>query len=343
MVCRLRREAMVKRYSLEELFKHATNKEDIDRQAKAIEQSLQVSRSENVNRVYEKNRVTLNNVGVEVKENEMKRTVNNVRANVCVYCGTTHENKRSSRPATEKKCYNCPKTGHFARMCRAPKKQPAFWKQKNPSSKIMAKYLGDGKAEEDKSQKDNSSDSDFVFRTTTTTTTTAKSSLPTVQVQINGIKGQVEADSCSTANIIDEERFGLLQDALKKKLELKPVNSKLCAYGQEKPIPLVESFEAEVESIGTGKKTIASSVAAKGKTKSRPLPSLDTSVELRVLMIIDTALHSDDEIMNIAEDIPDGAKGKKNLSSIGAVECPTTRRLLSSYNDVLLALESIRR
>ena len=67
----------------------------------------------------------------------------------------------------------------------------------------MAKYLGDGKAEEDKSQKDNSSDSDFVFMTKRT----AKSSLPTVQVRINGIKGQVEADSCSTANIIDEERW----------------------------------------------------------------------------------------------------------------------------------------
>ena len=51
---RLRREAMVKSYSLEELLRHAANKEDIDRQAKAIEQSLQVSRSENVNRVYEK-------------------------------------------------------------------------------------------------------------------------------------------------------------------------------------------------------------------------------------------------------------------------------------------------
>ena len=186
---------------------------------------------------------------------------------------------------------------HFARMWRAPKKQPAFPKQKNPSSKIMAKYLGDGKAEEDKSQKDNSSDSDFVFMTTTT----AKSSLPTVQVRINGIKGQVEADSCLTANIIDEERFGLLQDTVKKKLELKPANSKLYANGQEKPIPLVGSFEAEVESISTGKKTIASFVVAKGKTKSRPLLSLDTSVKLGVLMIIDTAPRSGDEIMNILE------------------------------------------
>ena len=45
---------MVKSYSLEELLKHTANKEDIDRQAKAIEQLLQVSRSENVNRVYGK-------------------------------------------------------------------------------------------------------------------------------------------------------------------------------------------------------------------------------------------------------------------------------------------------
>ena len=74
---RLRSEVMVKSYSLEELLKHAANKEDIDRQAKAIEQSLQVNRSEDVNRVYEKKRVTSNNVGVEVNENEMKRTVNN--------------------------------------------------------------------------------------------------------------------------------------------------------------------------------------------------------------------------------------------------------------------------
>ena len=119
---------------------------------------------------------------------------------------------------------------------------------------------------------------------------------------------------------------------------MKPANTKLYAYGQEKPIPLVGSFEAEVESISTGKKTIASFVVAKGKTKSRPLLSLDTSVKLGVLMITDTAPRSGDEITNIVEDIPDGPKDKKNPPSIDAVKCPTTRCLLSSYNDVFTGI-----
>ena len=157
-------------------------------------------------------------------------------------------------------------------------------------------------------------------------------------MRINGIKGQVEADSCSTANIIDEERFGLLQNALKKKLKLKPANTQLHAYGQEKPIPLVGSFEAEVESISTGKKTIASFMVAKGKTKSRPLLSLDTSLKLGVLMITNTEPRSGDEITNIVKDIPDGAKDKKNSPSIDEVKCPITRRLLSSYNDVFIGI-----
>ena len=107
---------------------------------------------------------------------------------------------------------------------------------------------------------------------------------------------------------------------------MKPANTKLYAYGQEKPIPLAESFEAEVESISTGKKTIASFVVAKGKTKSRPLLSLDTCVKLGVLVITDNAPRFGDKIMNIVEDIPDGAKDKKNSPSIDAVKCLTMRR-----------------
>ena len=102
---------------------------------------------------------------------------------------------------------------------------------------------------------------------------------------------------------------------------MKPANTKLYAYGQEKPIPLVGSFEAEVKSISTGKKTIVSFAVAKGKTKSKPLLSLDRSVKLGVLMITGTVPRSGDEITNIVEDISDGAKDKKNSPSIDAVKC----------------------
>ena len=145
---------------------------------------------------------------------------------MCAYCGTSHENQRSS--------------------CRRQKR--------NVITVQRLVILQECVELQTNSQP---------FRNTKTT---AKSSLLTVQARINGIKGQVEADSCSTANIIDEARFGLLQNALKKKLKLKPANTKLYAYGQEKTIPLIGSFEAEVESISTGKKTIASFLVAKGKT-----------------------------------------------------------------------------
>ena len=192
-----------------------------------------------------------------------------------------HENQRSLCPAAEKKCYNCSKTGHFARMCQASKKQFVSQEQGRPPARTMAKYLSVGKKTDKENEKDNSSDSDFVFKTETT----SKSILPTIPIRLNGIKGKTEADSCSTANIIDEERFELFQNALKRELKLKPANTKVYAYGQDKPIPLIGSFEAEEESINTGRITTVCFLVAKGSTKSRPLLSLDTSVKLGVLKI----------------------------------------------------------
>ena len=61
------------------------------------------------------------------------------------------------------------------------------------------------------SKQDSSSDLDFVFQTKTNSG--RKRILPTVGVKINDVKGQVEADSCSTVNIIDEEKFQRLQSS----------------------------------------------------------------------------------------------------------------------------------
>ena len=53
---KLRREAMVKRYTLQQLLEHVANKEDIDRQAQKMEETLSSlpSARNQVNRVHQK-------------------------------------------------------------------------------------------------------------------------------------------------------------------------------------------------------------------------------------------------------------------------------------------------
>ena len=335
---RLHREAMVKGYTLEELLKHAANKEGIDRQAKLIEQSLRLNQNDNkeVNRVkekkppYSKQRKNPSQWGQN--EQHCRQA-----GKVCSCWGLNHESRRSLCPAVEKKCYNCSRSGHFARMCRAPKKQGKSQQRQRSELGNKVKYLSENNTRRREDNEDDSSNSDFVFKTEALV-----SGLPTVQVQINGIKGQAEVDSCSTANIIDEERFDLLQNALKEKLKLKPATTKLYAYGQSKPIPLIGSFEAEVESVGTGNRTMACFLVAKGRTKSRPLLSLDTSVKLGVLTITNsTRAHETESIP--ASPNSNSMRNQSNLPIRKGINCPTIQHLLNTYNDVFTGLGKHKR
>ena len=113
----LRREAMIKKYTLNELLMHAANKEDIDRQAKSIEQSSQPTRQD-AHRVYEKKRLygkrrsnrRGDNRGSAKEQQESQHT-----DRTCMSCGLMH-NFSTQCPAKGKKCLNCSKIGHFARM-----------------------------------------------------------------------------------------------------------------------------------------------------------------------------------------------------------------------------------
>lgn len=74
-----------------------------------------------------------------------------------------------------------------------------------------------------------------------------------------------------------------IHNSLKNKIAVRPTNTRLFAFAQREPLPLVGCFDAEIESISAGSRTIATSLVAKGTTKSRPLLSLDTCVELGLL------------------------------------------------------------
>ncbi|RUA05416.1 MAG: hypothetical protein DSY43_04620 [Gammaproteobacteria bacterium] len=295
---RLRREAMVKRFTLQELLKHAANKEDIDRQARAIEKTLHYSKNsretqdQEVNKVYEKkaysNRSTTQNRFASKPFNVSSDQRQSVDSNNCQYCGYNHKGPRSACPASGKTCNACSKIGHFARVCKNPTDK------ENSSQTTTYKGITEKAHCVTEKQEDNSSDpDDFVFKTTT-----KQELLPTVTVRVNGVKGLMEADSCSTTNVMDEEHFEKIQNALPTKLVLRHPETKLYAYAQSEPIPLVGCFDAEVTNVNNGKKITTEFLVVQGTTKSRPLLSLNTSVELGILhftnMTSSTVIHQKD-------------------------------------------------
>ena len=95
----------------------------------------------------------------------------------------------------------------------------------------------------------------------------------------------MEADSCSTANIVDEQKVEKLQTSLKNKIAVHPTDTRLSAFAQREPVTLVRCFDANIESISTGSRNIAPFAVAKGITKSRPLLSLDTCTEQGLLYL----------------------------------------------------------
>ena len=117
---KLRRKAMVKRYTLQQLLEHAANKEDIDGQAQDMEEVL-ISETVPVKRVHD--RRPQNSKGQRYKKKAFARQ-KIAKGNICQYCGFDHEGPRSKSPASGKTCTARSKKGHFAKMCKGRQKGP---------------------------------------------------------------------------------------------------------------------------------------------------------------------------------------------------------------------------
>ena len=146
---KLRQEAMMKRYTLQQLPAHAANKEDVDHQAQHMEKTLpSVPPARNqVNRVYQKRHQ-------KPKDKlKPKTTHDDKKSNSWQFCGLDHKGPRSQCPASGKTCGCCSKKSHFARMCKSKKKP----KDSQHSQQSSAKYVRQEEQEE-------SSDTDFAFQ-----------------------------------------------------------------------------------------------------------------------------------------------------------------------------------
>ena len=269
---KLRREAMLKNYTLSTLLKNAANKEDVERQAVNIEK---VSHPDAATRVYEQKKTRRpfkkfskpasesgqkkhkESAGEKHKQSVSESHNYNARKKNCCYCGMNHPGPRSKCPASGQTCNNCSKKGHFAVVCKK-RRQQTF-------------HVGD-----EPTHDTDSDNSDFVFSVKT------GKKRPTVAVMINGIKGHMEADSGASANIMDKEQFHKISNACRE------------------PMALAGKFTAPIKSLSTNIQTNAEFIVlAQKQANSKPLLSLETGIALDVIHIANrTQLTKEDELSN---------------------------------------------
>ena len=264
---KLRRDAMLKGTTLSALLKQAANKEDVERQAKEMEKE-----AVQVHRVYEQKQ--RQKPGANGKYHKKYPPRQKGRSDVgkgegkgakCEFCGYNHEGGRAKCPASGKTCKNCARRGHFAAVCSAPKKH-------HQARKVTAGAAGGVETDSD------SSECAFSVKAAGTVR-------PTVKVRIGGVKGQADADSCSSANVMDKHQFDAIASASEQRIVLEPALKKLYAYAQKEPIRLAGKFRATVRSLHTGKEVPAEFLVVEGRANSRPLLSLETAVKLGVLHV----------------------------------------------------------
>ncbi len=230
----------------------------------------------------------------------------NMKIEECKFCGRTHEASRSACPASGQTCSSCGGKGHFAKKCFKGKHNK-FQKSKPPD-----KRYGKGRAH---CVQEEEAPEDYAFKMSGG----EDRRTATTEVMINGVKCRMEADSCSSVNILDEERFQKLQDRMTSKLRLQSATTPVFAYLQEKPLDLVGQFYATIESLKTGNETEAKFLVAKGASKSPPLLSLATCLELDVIQLTNATITAERPIEErLKEQYPEVFHGLGNHKRITA-------------------------
>ena len=265
---RLRREAMLKEYSLTKTLQEAANHEDMERQAKEM---AKMSLKEDVKQVYTQRKQKKFSRGKQTRQPNKVQSSAQVykptpreQAPNCPYCGTSHGGPRTSCSASGKTCSKCKRRGHFASVCHSTGKKCEVQ---------QARHL-DGEA----ADYDSESDKEFTFALNP-----SKKDRPTVKITINGVLGRADADSCSSVNVMGIQQYTKIAQKAGEQMPLNPADTPLYAYAQSTPIPTAGRFHAKTCSVTTGRSVDAEFLVIDQQANSRPLLSFETAAQLGVM------------------------------------------------------------
>ena len=239
------------------------------------------------------------------------------RQNSCSRCGRQHG--KANCPAYGAKCRKCGKQNHFAIVCRSgpprlpdennkkqgdnshdrhrnfkprnkdsnrrPRKAQGGEETKNENRKPNIRHIETEDEKTNNNSSDSSSDEDFIqhLRIRQTTRVNKRKISNTCTVYINDVETQIEPDTGSDANIMDEEQFARLQK-LRPEIRLKKSRTKLRALLQDIPV----LGECSVTIKNQTRRTRTRIIVIKGKMDSLPLIGRPTLSNLGMVLIDET-------------------------------------------------------
>ena len=198
----------------------------------------------------------------------------------CGLCGGPYPHKDQC-PATGRRCLNCDKLNHFAKMCisrLASMVKPAS-KKNYQQPKQRARSVTTRVA----SQSDDEAggcDEQYTFHIGAVYSSPALSDKPLFNIKIANTPLCVMADSGATVNIINEKDYL----TLKPKPVLSPSSIKVYPYMSDKPLHLCGVFKSDISSCHETCNTTF--YVAKGP--SRSLISWKTSQRLKLIQVANT-------------------------------------------------------
>jgi hypothetical protein len=287
----IRVKAIRNNWTLQEILDEAAITEQAQLQAKEIKQKLEAS--------------------------ETSQRVKYSKQDSCQRCGRKHD--KAKCPAYGAKCRKCGKQNHFAIVCRSRstrgpgennkrRENSQYQRRDNKSERRETKSRQYSKPDDQSNYKpehrkpnirhvertgesssisssDSSNDEDFIqhFRIKQTTRLNAKKISKSCTVMINDVVTEIEPDTGSDANIMDEEQFDRLQKA-RSEIRLKKSRTKLRALLQDIPV----LGECSVTIRNQTRQTRTRIIVIRGKMDSLPLIGRPTLSNLGMVLIDET-------------------------------------------------------
>ena len=266
-----------KKWSLTQFLQEVSQIEDVNRQVK--EMKTHQDESSNIAKVgtYKPTSSRMRG-GKQTKHRQPQEYGTQQKCNKCGY-----PHKQNERcPAFGKKCNRCNKWNHFASVCQSSKTSTSKQQQRSTySRKTQPRQVR--KTEEDEST---SSDDEYFQNAVTVDLQTKKISntsntKKTILIRLDDVDVEVEPDSGSEVNLMDEHQFKALVNRSKSKLTLSPSKAKLNTLQHK--LNVKGEFQTIIRNVTCGKH--ARFIVVHGHINSPPLISKHTLIELGMMKI----------------------------------------------------------